>query len=68
MKAGPQWAEERTGYDTVISVFNGWFLSLFFLELLSLSWEDHPEEVIATHSVFLPGESSGPRSLDGYGP
>ena len=32
----------------------------------SLSWEDPLEEGIAVHSVFLPGESHGQRSLVGY--
>ena len=34
----------------------------------SLSWEDLLEEGMATHSVFLPGESHGQRSLVGYSP
>ena len=32
----------------------------------SLGWEDPLEEEMATHSVFLPGESHGQRSLAGY--
>ena len=31
-------------------------------------WEDPLEEGMATHSVFLPGESYGQRSLVGYSP
>ena len=34
----------------------------------SLGWEDPLEEGMATHSVFLPGESYGQRSLVGYSP
>ena len=34
----------------------------------SLGWEDPLEEEMATHSVFLPGESHGQRSLAGYSP
>ena len=34
----------------------------------SLGWEDALEEVVATHSVFLPGESHGQRTLVGYSP
>ena len=33
-----------------------------------LGQEDPLEEGIATHSVFLPGESHGQRSLVGYSP
>ena len=32
----------------------------------SLGWEDPLEEGMATHSVFLPGESHGQRNLAGY--
>ena len=32
----------------------------------SLGWEDPLEEGMATHPVFLPGESHGQRSLAGY--
>ena len=32
----------------------------------SLGWEDPPEEGMAIHSSFLPGESHGQRSLVGY--
>ena len=32
----------------------------------SLGWEDPLEEEMAAHSVFLPGESHGWRSLVGY--
>ena len=32
----------------------------------SLSWEDPLEKGMTTHSVFLPGESHGQRSLAGY--
>ena len=31
-------------------------------------WEDPLEEGMETHSVFLPGESYGQRSLVGYSP
>ena len=34
----------------------------------SLGWEDPLEEEMATHSVFLPGESRGQRSLVGHSP
>ena len=37
-------------------------------QILSLGWEDPLEEGIATHSVFLPGEAHGQRSLAGYHP
>ena len=33
----------------------------------SLGWEDPLEESMETHSIFLPGESHGQRSLVGYG-
>ena len=33
-----------------------------------LGWEDPLEEGIATHSIFLPGESHGQWSLAGYSP
>ena len=33
-----------------------------------LGWEDPLEEGMAAHSVFLPGESHGHRSLVGYSP
>ena len=31
-----------------------------------LGWEGPLEKEMATHSVFLPGESHGQRSLEGY--
>ena len=34
----------------------------------SLGWEDPWEKGMTTHSVFLPGESHGQRSLAGYRP
>ena len=34
----------------------------------SLGWEDPLEKEMATHSVFLPGESRGRKSLVGYSP
>ena len=34
----------------------------------SLGWEDSLEKEMATHSVFLPGESHGQKSLVGYSP
>ena len=34
----------------------------------SLGWKDPLEEKMATHSVFLAGESRGERSLAGYRP
>ena len=34
----------------------------------SLSWNDPLEKGMATHTVFLPGESHGQRSLAGYNP
>ena len=33
-----------------------------------LGWEDPQEKDMATHSVFLPGEFHGQRSLVGYSP
>ena len=35
---------------------------------LSLGWEDPLEKTVATHSVPLPGESHGQRSLVGSSP
>ena len=37
-------------------------------QVQSLGQEDPLEKVIAIHSVFLPGESYGQRSLEGYSP
>ena len=37
-------------------------------QVQSLGWEDPLEEGMATHSVFLPGEFHGQRSLVGYSP
>ena len=37
-------------------------------QVQSLGLEDPLEEGIATHSMFLPGESLGQRSLVGYSP
>ena len=34
----------------------------------SLDWEDPLEEGMATHSVFLLGDSHGQKSLVGYSP
>ena len=34
----------------------------------SLGWEDPLEKGMATHSIFLPGESHGQRFLVGYSP
>ena len=34
----------------------------------SLGWEDPLEKEMATHSIFMPGKSHGPRSLVGYSP
>ena len=34
----------------------------------SFGWEDPLEEGMATHLVFLPGESHGQRGLVGYSP
>ena len=42
--------------------------SSFANSCLFLGWEDPPEEDMATHSRFLPGESHGQRSLAGYSP
>ena len=36
--------------------------------VLSLVWEDHLEKDMATHTVLLPEESHGQRSLVGYSP
>ena len=38
------------------------------MQLPSLGWEDPLEEGMATHSVFLPGESHGRRGLVSYSP
>ena len=37
-------------------------------QVRSLGWEDPLEKEMASHSVFLPGEFQGKRSLVGYGP
>ena len=37
-------------------------------QVRSLGWEDPLEEEMAPHSVLLPGESHGQRSLEGYSP
>ena len=37
-------------------------------QIRSLGWENPQEKGMATHSVFLPGESHGQRSLVGYSP
>ena len=36
------------------------------MRVQSLGWEDPPEEGMAIHSSFLPGESHGQRILVGY--
>ena len=36
------------------------------MQVQSLGWEDPLEESMATHSIFLPGESHGQRSPAGY--
>ena len=38
------------------------------LQVRSLGWEDPPEEGMQPTPVFLPGESHGQRSLEGYSP
>ena len=39
------------------------------IRVQSLGWEDPLEKRMATHSgIFLPGESHGQRSLEGYSP
>ena len=38
------------------------------MQFQSLGWEDPLDKKMATHSVFLPGESHGQRSLVSYGP
>ena len=38
------------------------------MQVRSLGGEDPLEEGMAAHSVFLPGESHGQRSLAGYSP
>ena len=37
-------------------------------QVRSLGWEDPLEKEKASHSVFLPGEFQGKRSLVDYGP
>ena len=43
-------------------------LALWETQVPSLGWEDPLEKEMATHSVFVPGKSHGPRSLVGYSP
>ena len=38
------------------------------IRVQSLGWEDPLEKEMATHSVFLPGEFHGQRSMVGYSP
>ena len=38
------------------------------MQVQSLDREDLLEDEMATHSIFLPGESHGQRSLAGYSP
>ena len=38
------------------------------MRVLSLGREDALEKGMATHSIVLPGESHGHRSLEGYSP
>ena len=38
------------------------------IQVQCLDWEDPLEEEMATHPVFIPGESHGQRSLVGYSP
>ena len=38
------------------------------MQLQSLGWEDPLEKAMATHSVFLSGESHGQRSMAGNSP
>ena len=38
------------------------------IRVRSLGWEDPLEEEMTTHSIFLPGESHGQRSLAGSSP
>ena len=38
------------------------------MQVLFLGQEDPLEEEMATYSVFLPGESRGQKSLEGYRP
>ena len=35
------------------------------MQIQSLGWEDPLEKEMTTHSIFLPGESHGQRSLGG---
>ena len=42
-------------------------IEFIFIGLRAI-WEDPLEEGMATHSVFLPGESHGQRSLAGHSP
>ena len=37
-------------------------------QLLSLGWKDPLEKTMANHSIFLPGEFQGQKSLAGYSP
>ena len=43
-------------------------LAIQEIQVQSLIWEDPLEKEMATHSVLLPGESHGWRSLIGYSP
>ena len=36
------------------------------IQIQSLGQEDPLEKEMATHSIFLPGESHGQRNLEGY--
>ena len=44
------------------------YVYVYETQVPPLGREDPPEEGTATHSVFLPGESHGERSLAGYSP
>ena len=37
-------------------------------QVLSLGWKDPLEKGMTTHSIFLPGELHGQKSLVGYSP
>ena len=59
------WTGDNTAH---LSQFSQASQVALVVKTLSLGQEDPLEEGIATHSIFLPEESHGQRSLAGYGP
>ena len=56
---------ESKGFPGGTSVKN-WPARRYKIQVTSLGWEDPLEEGMATHSVLLPGEPHGQRSLADY--